>query len=148
MIVSTFKQVLTASIEFKRSAGSFLKVLSFFGLPAVFSKIVRPSQMTPIAVCPGVCVVVEYVWRGGTLIRGMILWRGRWVFRVSRNRKRGVGWGQGMKEKRRWIGCGRIKEEGAERGAMNVGNAHQYQSYDAHPNILRKASCANCRKGD
>lgn len=52
--MSTCASVLTASIEFKRSAGSFLRVLSFFGLPAAFSKIVRPSQMTPIAVCPGV----------------------------------------------------------------------------------------------
>jgi hypothetical protein len=52
--MSTCACVLTASIEFKRSAGSFLRVLSFLGLPAAFSKIVSPSQMTPIAVCPGV----------------------------------------------------------------------------------------------
>lgn len=73
MFVSTLKGVLTESIEFKRSAGSFLNVLSFLGFPAVISKIVRPSQMTPIAVCPGVCIVVGYEWRGGILIRGMML---------------------------------------------------------------------------
>ena len=73
MIMGTFKGLLTESIEFKRSAGSFLNVLSFLGFPAVFSKIVRPSQMTPIAVCPGVCVVVGYALKGGTLIRGMML---------------------------------------------------------------------------
>ena len=53
--------VLTASMEFKRSAGSFLSVLSFFGLPAAFSKMVSPSQMTPIAVCPGVREGMGYV---------------------------------------------------------------------------------------
>lgn len=63
--MSTCACVLTASIEFKRSAGSFLRVLSFLGLPAAFSKIVRPSQMTPIAVCPGVRKEMGYVSKWG-----------------------------------------------------------------------------------
>ena len=58
---STGEAVLTASIEFKRSAGSFLNVLSFLGFPAVFSNIESPSQMTPIAVCPGVHEELGYV---------------------------------------------------------------------------------------
>ena len=46
------------------------------------------------------------------------------------------------------MGCGRTKEEGEEGGAMNVEDAHQCQSYHAHPIILRNASCAYCRKVD
>ena len=41
-------------MELRRSPGSFLKVSNFFFFPATSSKIVRPSQITPIAVWPDI----------------------------------------------------------------------------------------------
>lgn len=56
-----FSPLLTLSMELRRSPGSFRRVSNFFFLPATSSKIVRPSQITPIAVWPdvrqmGMCV--------------------------------------------------------------------------------------------